>query len=283
MSTGVATQGARSMVALVALLVVVVAQMGRLLFPVMFELGEDWDFVAAGLVALAVFAAPVVALPLAGLGRRIALVAGSVAAGGALVVAQALDPVPAGAAMALVAIALTGAGLVVARLDDGASEGRLVAAVLLGLTLDVTLRASTITWDLTWQTGIGARIVGLLVAGALVATAGAVGGGATTPGTAVRPIALVAAGAIAALELLFLANIGFVSSQADLELTSAAAVIVTGLLLLVLLWATAPPPPWPTWSVGALGLVAVASGWVLPDSTASRIMWRSAALPLLIA
>ena len=91
---------------LVAVLLVVVAQVGRILFPVMFEIGEDWDFIAAGLVALAVFAAPIAALPFARLDPRVAVVAGSAAVGLAFLVAQFLDPIPAAAALPLVAVAL---------------------------------------------------------------------------------------------------------------------------------------------------------------------------------
>ncbi len=40
---------------LTAVLVVAVAQVARMLFPITFEIGEDWDFPLAGLFALETF------------------------------------------------------------------------------------------------------------------------------------------------------------------------------------------------------------------------------------
>ena len=43
--------------------VAVLGQATRLLYPVMYELGEDWDYVAAGAVALGIVASPLLAAP----------------------------------------------------------------------------------------------------------------------------------------------------------------------------------------------------------------------------
>jgi hypothetical protein len=58
MDTDIVQRDSRVELVLVGLLLVVVAQVARLLFPVMFEIGEDWNFLYAGLVALAVFCSP---------------------------------------------------------------------------------------------------------------------------------------------------------------------------------------------------------------------------------
>ena len=262
----VARQGRVDLV-LVALVLVVVAQVGRILFPVMFEIGEDWDFIAAGIVALAVFAAPIVALPFARFDRSVALIAGSTAAGAAFLVAQFLEPIPAAAAMALVAVALAGGALVIARLDGGPARGWFVFAVLLGLALDVAIRAISHTWDLAWQTGSLPRLAGVVLVVGMLAAAVVAGDERASRDGVLRPVALVVAGAIAAIELLFLANVGFVSSQADLSFAPASAVVLTGLLVAVLLLTVAPRPPWPGWLTATVAVAAIAVAWILPTVT----------------
>jgi endonuclease/exonuclease/phosphatase family metal-dependent hydrolase len=276
MDTDALERDVRAPMVMVGLLVVVVAQVSRLLFPVMFEIGEDWDFLAAGGVALAVFAAPVVAMPFARLGRRTALVAGSAGAGGALVIAQFLDPIPAVVAIALVATALVGGTLVLARLDDGSLRAWLVFAVLLGLALDVSIRAVARTWDLPWQDGVTPRIVGVILAvgllGAALTAAVAAGGESVSWAVSLRPSALVVAGALAAVELLFLTNIGFVSAHVELTLAPATAVVLVGLLVAVLAWTVAQRVLWAPWLNAVLALLAVAIGWILPTATGPTVV-----------
>ena len=272
MSTAVDARESRAGVALVALLLVVVAQVVRLLFPVMFEIGEDWDFLAAGIVALVVFSAPVVAIPATRLRRPVGIVAGAVAAGGALVVAQLLDPIPGPAVMALVAVALVGATLVVAELDDGRSRDWLVPAVFLGLAFDVAIRAVSITWDLPWRTEWVPRIAGAALVAGLIAVSAVAAGRRASPGVGVRPLAFVVAGALAALELLFVANIGFVGSQGDLALASATVVVLAGIVGGVLALGLLRRVPWPDWSTATLAVVAVASAWLLPTVTGTPVI-----------
>jgi endonuclease/exonuclease/phosphatase family metal-dependent hydrolase len=271
MGTDAVERDARASMVLVALLCVVVAQVVRVLFPVMFEIGEDWDFVGAAGVALAVFAAPVVAVPLAQLGRRAALVTGSAGAGGALVVAPFLDPIAAGAAIALVAVALVGGTLVITRLD-GSVRGWFVFAVLVGLAMDVAVRALARTWDLPWQDGAVPRIVGVILAVGLLVAAVVAGRGSVPYTGSLRPAALVVGGALAALELLFLTNIGFVAAHADLTLALAAAVVLVGLLVAVLACAAVRRVQWPAWMSPVLAVIAVAIGWILPTATGLAVL-----------
>jgi hypothetical protein len=60
----------RSEIVLVALLFVLLAQVARTMFPQVIVLGEDWDYLYAGLISIAVFAAPILAWPLASLRER---------------------------------------------------------------------------------------------------------------------------------------------------------------------------------------------------------------------
>jgi endonuclease/exonuclease/phosphatase family metal-dependent hydrolase len=165
-----------------------------------------------------------------------------------------------------VAVALAGGALVAARLGDVPARGWLVFAGLLGLALDVAVRAIARTWDLPWQHDAVPLIVGVLLVGGLVGSAVLTGRQHVPPGGAAAPVALVVAGALAALELLFLTNIGFVSSHADLALAPASAVVFAGLLVAALVCAAAPRVPWSAWMLVAVAAVAVAIGWVLPTT-----------------
>ncbi|HLF41033.1 MAG TPA: hypothetical protein VI854_06110, partial [Acidimicrobiia bacterium] len=150
------------LIAAVALAVLVVAgaQVVRAMFPAMFLLGEDTDFLAAGAVALAVFAAPVVAAFLPGLPGS---AAGRVSVGGftvaaALVAVAWLDPIPVALAMTATAVVLVGVALAAGGLARGLAaepDGDVVlcAGLLLGLAVDTALRSATYGWDLIWQGG----------------------------------------------------------------------------------------------------------------------------------
>jgi endonuclease/exonuclease/phosphatase family metal-dependent hydrolase len=252
---------------LVALLVVVVGQMTRLLFPILFEIGEDWDFIAAGLVALGVFCAPVLALLAARLRSQRAVVAGGATCGGALVVAQLIDPIPAVLAVVLVAVTLAGGALVVTRVV-AISEGQwFVLAVLVGLAVDVAVRASSFTWDFVWHTGISSLVASLLLTGALVATAAGLDGGVERSGLGLRPVVLVVTGAVAALELLVLTNIGFAASQSDVAPVGAAFVVLLGLLAAVVVWGVLTRVDLPRWWSMTLGVAAVLVAWLLTTTT----------------
>jgi endonuclease/exonuclease/phosphatase family metal-dependent hydrolase len=266
MSTNAARR-ARLGFALVALLVVVVGQMTRLLFPILFEIGEDWDFIAAGVVALGVFCAPVLALLAARLRSQRAVVAGGATCGGALVVAQLINPIPAVLAVVLVAVTLAGGALVVTRVV-AISEGQwFVLAVLVGLAVDVAVRASSFTWDFVWHTGISSLVASLLLTGALVATAAGLDGGVERSGLGLRPVVLVVTGAVAALELLFLTNIGFAASQSDVATVGAAFVVLLGLLAAVVVWGVLTRVDLPRWWSMTLGVAAVLVAWLLTTTT----------------
>ena len=91
---------------LVALAVVVLAQTTRMLFPIMYEIGEDWDFILAGLVALGAFSAPLLVMMVPRLSGRTALVGGSGLMAGAYLAARISDPIPSWLAITVVVLAL---------------------------------------------------------------------------------------------------------------------------------------------------------------------------------
>lgn len=253
--------------ALVAVLVVVVAQVGRVLFPIMFEIGEDWDFIAAGLVAVGVFAAPILALLFPRLSARSGAVVGSVAMSASLLVLRALDPIPAVAAVVGVATVLAGATIV---LTSIVSARRIGAAVLLsglivGLALDAGIRGIFDSWDLAWQRDIGSLLVTMVLAVLLVWLAVVATGTAddgTDPGP--RPLVALAVGAYLMLQLLFLHNFAFVGSQAGISMAAATLLVLIGSLgALVAIYASARSQL-SRRAVMVLAGVCAVLAWVLP-------------------
>ena len=217
MDTDIVQRDSRVELVLVGLLLVVVAQVARLLFPVMFEIGEDWNFLYAGLVALAVFCSPLVAIPLAAARsqrrarRRFGRCRGSARS------RTTARPDPGD------------------RSDDARRSGTRRGCprhCLPGRCSDAGLggvrrpprsgarrRGPPVarTWDLPWRHDVVPLIAGLFLTVGLISSAALAGRHDRSRNGTVRPSALVVAGAIAALELLFLTNVGFVSSHADLR------------------------------------------------------------------
>ncbi len=253
---------------LVPLLIIALAQVARVLFPIMFEIGEDWDFLLAGLVALGTFAAPLLALGAGRLSARTSLAGGAALVGGALVLLRALDPIPAAVAIGAVAVALAGATLVVARASLGSpiDSGALVPAIVLGLGVDAALRAGFGSWDLAWQDSPASWVVVLLIAGGLLATAAYGARDESRPtDRAVAPMFWVALGAYLMLQLLFLQNFAFVGSQAGVSFAVAVLVVLVGdLAAVAAAYGALRMPPASAIEVAA-GVAAAALAWVLPQ------------------
>jgi len=161
---------------LVAASVVVVAECTRVLFSVSYFAGESLGNVPAGLLAIAVFAAPLVAI----VGHRVLseehlLVVAVSALVVSRVVLQALPNVGLVAAVVATAVALTALAVEVVtipRWHRGASA--LVAlAVPVGATVDVVLRATDTTWDIVWRRDGGAWALTILLLAAIVVSAAA--------------------------------------------------------------------------------------------------------------
>ncbi len=258
---------------LVALTLVLVLQAARVLFPILFDFGEEGGrFLLAGGLAAVIFLAPLLTpVLLRFLGLRASVVVGVVVLVALRLLLQVIHPVPFWlAATATVAglVALTAE--VVALRSLGAAGGRdLVRGVLVALPVDAALRGASLSWDLAWQDGSLPLLLTLVLSAAAVRSAVAVAS-VLTPrreGSLRASLPLAALGPYLMLQVLLLQNVAFVSSAARLTLPAATAVVLLGdaLALLVGGWLAARSvPP----SVGpAAGIALVVATYVLRDST----------------
>ena len=254
--------------ALVAVLVVVVAQVARVLFPIMFEIGEDWDFVAAGLVAVGVFTAPILAILFPRLSARTAAVAGSAAVSAVLLGLRLFDPIPAPVAVVGVAVALAGGTIVLSGVVLGQRVGAavLLAGLVVGLALDAVIRSAFYSWDLAWQLGTASLIVTLILAVSLLSLAVAT---TRTMDDAVsfgaRPSASLAIGAYLMAQLLFLHNFAFAGSQAGISMPTATLVVLAGsTAALAAIYAVARWKPSRA-AVAAFAVTGAVLAWLVSD------------------
>jgi endonuclease/exonuclease/phosphatase family metal-dependent hydrolase len=217
---------AASAIVLGALLMVAVAQVARTLFPAVYLMGEDGSFALAGLLTLAIYAAPAFALPLLRLDGRTRLVLGAGAIVAARLALQLVHPIPSWLAMVATGVALVGATLAVSVL--GRDRRPLAIAVVLGLALDTALRSPFRSWDLAWQDGAAATATTVVVALATVVALWLVARrplDADTPGAGLSVAAL---GPYLALQILFLQNVGFVGSHTSVDFGSVTATVLMG-------------------------------------------------------
>jgi endonuclease/exonuclease/phosphatase family metal-dependent hydrolase len=272
----------------VALAVVVVAQSTRLLFPIMFEIGEDWDFVLAGLVALGAFSSPVLVAAMPRLSARASVIAGSGLMTTALLSARLFDPIPAQVAIAVAVAALVGVTLLIARGELGAmlTPSNAVVAVVVGLAIDVGVRAAFGSWDLAWQSGVGSLLVTFALVLPLLAFAWA--RGARRHAGSAGPIALsvwVAGGGYFLLQLLFLQNFGFVASQGQVSVAVAVFWVLAADAVAIAVVSRGPQLTRAQAGVVAVAVVAVT--WVVPLATGigavAAVVALQPALSLLLA
>lgn len=242
------------------LAVVVVAVLGqatRPLYPVMYELGEDWDFLAAGLVALGVAAAPIVAALASPVRDRSAVVIGTALLGTAWVVPTFAGRPPVWLSIACPALAWIGAGLVLTRLGTTGRLGRFPALVVIGgLALDTLARVPMHNWDLAWA-GAWFVVVPVVVAALVLAVLPDDGRGPPT-----RAGFWFALGPFTALHLLFVQNAAAVGAQSGLAFGVAASLVLLGGALAVA-GATLGGRPV---AIALAGLVGAGSMWLLPQS-----------------
>lgn len=252
---------------LVALSVVLLAQLVRAYVPLAFELGEEIGgtrgYISAGVVALAVFTSPA----LAAVGRlsargKTALVASVVVLGGARLAIQFVHPIPIWLGTLAVAAGLFAVPVVVGSVRRVADDGALLVGAYVGLAVDSAIRAGALTWDIVWRDGAPAAIVAIAVAALTVAAAVAMpskGGGSTTP----PALRLAAFGPFFALQILFLQNPAALASQAELSLPVAAGAI---LLIDAVVLTMGSLRPWvgPLAAVGLMVLAGV-GGYLLVD------------------
>jgi endonuclease/exonuclease/phosphatase family metal-dependent hydrolase len=231
-------------IVLLAVLFTLLAQVARTMFPLMYLMGEDWNFMYVGLIALAVYAAPIFVFPVASLEGRTQLVSGTIAIAVARLTLQLLHPIPTWLAMAGTAAALIGATLVILGRPPGVRGRILALGIVLGLALDTALRIPFRSWDLAWQDGVTATVITLaLVAATLVALFATLGLAHHAPDSG-GPLRIAVLGPFLALQLLLFQNLGYVGSQAGIGFAGASFVVLgsdaLGLWLLALT-ESAPP------------------------------------------
>lgn len=243
-------EGAARELALVALVVGLALASFRVLFPLAYNYGERTSFTAAGVLALALFVAPLLS-PVLGalLGVRTALVLTLGALAGVRVSIQLFHPVPlwlggTAAVLALLALALTVSAL---RSDGGRGGRRSVVGVVLGLALDAAILSVFRTWEPSWQEGAAPMAVTLLLAAAAIGVAYREHV-ARRPGDPTGPAGVwstAALGPFLMLHVLFLQNLGVVGAATELPLPLTALVILGADLFAVMAvaWASSRPLP----------------------------------------
>jgi endonuclease/exonuclease/phosphatase family metal-dependent hydrolase len=256
---------------LVVLVTAVLAESMRVSFPLLTDYADNIGFTTAAAVIPALFAITLLAGPLGALaGPRALLVVGV----GGLAVGRAIMQVQYTPALAVTLMTVfTGfVALTAALRVSAARTGPLTtaSAIFLGLALDTAIRLALTTWDPAWQNDPFSWSVGLALPAALTLILVGVtrdrastDWGADTWGWAILP------GLVLALQMLILANPGYVAASAELGLATAGAIILVGLGLAAATPAQRGPGVWLAWAV----LIAVAvllsgptgvSGWPVP-------------------
>jgi endonuclease/exonuclease/phosphatase family metal-dependent hydrolase len=234
----------------------------RALFPIAYSYREQSGLTSTTLIVLAVFVAPVVAVPLhRAVGPRVALFTAAAALAAMRLVLQDVARVTIGLAAVTAAV-----GLVMITTALIALRGRraeLALAIVCGLALDTVLRSAWATWDVVWHHGVAAWIVTTTLAAAMVIGAAFMReADRGAPGASALPAVVL--GPFLALQLLFLQSPAFVASSGHVSLAAGVAIVLTGDLVALGAIAVLVARP-PIRSLGvAFGVALAVLGFVLP-------------------
>jgi len=216
---------------LTALSLALLAQLVRVYVPLAFELGEEiggtTGYLAAGAVALAVFASPAIGGigGMAGRGR-VALVSGVVMLAAARLAIQLVHPIPIWLGTVALVTGLVALPSVVAAARRAGGDTALLVGVFIGLALDTAIRGGFLTWDVAWQEGAAATGIAIGLGVLAIVAAVALSLEASSPEAPGLRLALF--GPFFALQLLFLQNPAAIASQARLSLPVAVGVVLAG-------------------------------------------------------
>jgi endonuclease/exonuclease/phosphatase family metal-dependent hydrolase len=245
--------------ALVALLVTLSLPSFRILFPLAYNFGERTSFTNAGMLALSLFLAPFLSPVIhRALGGRASLVTGAAGLAAARLAVQFVRPVPlwlggTGAVLAILTLSMAYLSL---RADGGEGGRRFVFGLLLGMSVDSAILASFRTWEPSWQEGAAAVVLAVL----LVVVATVAAWRTRLPEGMVRAgvWSTAAVGPFLMLHVLFLQNVAFVGSAAEVHLPASTALVLAGDLLAVLAvgWVAGRTPGLPL-RLGAGGALVV--------------------------
>ncbi len=239
----------------IALALVLLGQVIRTLFPIVYEASEDASIVVAGVGVVGVYLAPILALPIVWLGSRRAAATGVVLLVTARLAVQLVHPIPQWVSILATAAGLIGVTSIVVSIRDRLDGVTLALGVVAGLALDTAIRALFRTWDLAWQGSALAILVTVVLLASTLATYPMLRGSAVPDGRS--GVGKVwALGPYLMLQLLFLQNLGYVGSQGSIPLAAASLVVLGGDALAVLVLASLPDRV-PS-GLRALGAAAVA-------------------------
>ncbi|MGH2676832.1 MAG: endonuclease/exonuclease/phosphatase family protein [Actinomycetota bacterium] len=257
--------------ALVALTVIFVLQGARVLFPILFDFGEeDGRFILAGGLAVAIFLAPLLTPPLLRwFGVRKMLVLAVALVVGLRLLLQVIHPVPFGLAAAVTVVGLVAVTVEIVALRSLEGTRDLALSLLVGLPIDTALRGAFLGWDLAWQDGLVPLLVTVSLGGALLISAVTVLPSVPPrrEGSLGHLLRLTAFGPYLMLQVLLFQNLGFVSSSTELSLAASIALVLLGGAIAVLVggWLSGRSVP----SVAAVlaGLALAAVAYVLRESS----------------
>jgi endonuclease/exonuclease/phosphatase family metal-dependent hydrolase len=205
----------------------------HVLFPLSYGYADEHGNDAAGVMVVAVFAAPLLLTAVRSFAaRRAALFVTVCGLAGWRLAVPFFEPIPLAVAVfgAIAGLSALTLALITARSD--VSRRAAAAGLLVGGACDVALRSSFLTWEPAWQQGVAAFVVGASIGAAAVAAAAAALAFSAKQRPEIsgdwRTGAGVAIGAVLAVEVLFLMSPGFVSSSAGVSLPVAVAVALAG-------------------------------------------------------
>jgi endonuclease/exonuclease/phosphatase family metal-dependent hydrolase len=262
-------------VAMWALTALVLAEASRALFPILFDTREDTGAAVAVAIANLVFGrGPLVGSVLraaAGAERAtlvavVALVAGRMAM-------QFVRPIPIWLVALTAALALAAFALQLASARTSGRAPAFALALLTGFAFDTVIRASFSTWDIVWQAGRAPAFVAASVSiGLLAATLVASAEGHRSSQTERPAFSAILLGPFLLLEVLYLQNVAFVTSEAGVGLPAGIAIVLAGnaLGIAACVGAAAASParrfgvPAAVVAIaGTAGLALVGGAWVL--------------------
>jgi len=264
-----ATSWSRS--CLVALTVAVTLPSLRMVLPHLYDLKETASLGAVVLVAVGVAASPLLVVPLRRfLGYESALISAVTVLAGWRLLVQVADGASMVAAVLGAVAGLAALALLLSEAEDEAVA--LGTGVLGGLALDALVLGSFGTWDAVWQHGLDPVVLAVLEAGglalALAAHVRSVRGSA--PAARMPLGGGLAMGGVLGLEVLFLADPGYVAAASDRSLALAMLTVGLGLAAAVAALALARPERHAPAVVAAL--VLAGAGFLLPELRGSGVV-----------
>ncbi|MDH4113787.1 MAG: endonuclease/exonuclease/phosphatase family protein [Actinomycetota bacterium] len=229
---------------------VVLAESVRALFPILFDAREDSGAAVAVGIAIAVFGVgPMIGSALrrsVGTGRAVRISLGALVAG--RLAMQLVRPIPVWLVALTVAIGLAALALELSSARTRDRAAAFAMALIAGLAVDAVIRGAFSTVEVVWQEELAAAVVTMLVSIALVIAA------AVAPGRDGRPESpamgptwsVVLLGPFFLLEVLYLQNVAFVTSETGFGLVAGVSIVLIGnaLGLAAVARAATGPTPW---------------------------------------